>query len=149
MDDAELWVALKRWRDAGDPVLADLSRRLLERRLFKPVYRRSFRRVDEEALRRAHALAAREVRAAGYDPEAYLHLDRTGRPGYAPYRGAGGGSAPIWVEDEGGRPVPLEELSPAVAALTVPREAVVWYAPGELRPRLAPLLEKAMAGRET
>ncbi|MBX5465408.1 MAG: HD domain-containing protein [Clostridia bacterium] len=148
VDDAELWVALKHWREADDPVLADLSRRLLERRLLKPVYRRSFRGLDEEALRRAHELAAREVRSAGYDPDAYLHLDRRGRPGYAPYRGAGAGGAPIWVEDERGRPVPLEELSPAVAALTVPREAVVWYAPEELRGRLAPLLERAMAGAE-
>ncbi|MDI3316729.1 MAG: hypothetical protein QJR14_03790 [Bacillota bacterium] len=144
LDDVELWVALKRWREGPDPILADLSRRLLERRLFKPVYRRTFREVDEEAVAEAHRLAADEVRAAGCDPEFYLHLDRTGRPGYAPYQGAGAGSPPIWVEDERGRPVPLEELSPTVAALTVPRQAIVWYAPEELRPRLAPLLRRAM-----
>ena len=35
LDDAVLWVALSAWRDVSDPVLRDLTRRLLARHLFK------------------------------------------------------------------------------------------------------------------
>ena len=35
LDDSDIFVALKIWADGNDPILADLSRRFLDRRLFR------------------------------------------------------------------------------------------------------------------
>lgn len=35
LDDSDIWMSLKMWRDGDDMVLRELSRRLLDRRLFK------------------------------------------------------------------------------------------------------------------
>lgn len=59
---------LLRWSTCEDPVLADLSQRLLNRRLFKMI--RIHEQDDADALR---AAALQSVKACGYDPLYYLH----------------------------------------------------------------------------
>jgi uncharacterized protein len=74
LDDPALWVAMSTWRDAGDPLLADLVQRLHARRLFK-----TYELFGEQATARGRLDAldrAREVAvAAGFDPEVYVGLD--------------------------------------------------------------------------
>ena len=63
---------LTRWSSDQDSILADLSRRILERRLFKTV-----RVQEQDSLPALHAAAQTAVRACGYDPEYYLHTVTT------------------------------------------------------------------------
>jgi len=58
---------LSRWRSGGDRILADLSARLVDRRLFKTV------RVREgETVAELRTVASKAVEAAGFDPRYYL-----------------------------------------------------------------------------
>ncbi len=59
---------LDRWRYSQDKILADLSTRLLDRRLFKTV-----RLIENEDTAALFAEAERAVRKANYDPAYYLH----------------------------------------------------------------------------
>jgi HD superfamily phosphohydrolase len=74
LDDSILWAALSAWREARDPVLADLCRRLHSRQLLK-----TYELYGEQATPagRAHALqTARQLASeAGFDPEVYVGLD--------------------------------------------------------------------------
>ncbi|MEZ4226867.1 MAG: HD domain-containing protein [Polyangiaceae bacterium] len=74
LDDTVLWSALSSFRDAKDEVLADLSRRLMGRKLFKTyeLYGDAQRpEVRYEALSRAREIAER----AALDPDTYVGLD--------------------------------------------------------------------------
>lgn len=74
LDDAVMWTALRRFGEARDPVLRDLARRLLSRRLLK-----SLELFGEDASKagRARCLSvAREIAAEqGLDPDLYVGLD--------------------------------------------------------------------------
>ncbi len=74
LDDQSLLVAIHAWEEARDPVLADLSKRLRTRTLFKTI---ELGHVEtsvsgERALEIAREIAARR----GLDPDAYVALDR-------------------------------------------------------------------------
>src|SRR5690606_25834954 len=76
---------------APDPVLADLSGRFLNRRLFAGI------RLDgplapeqEEAVRRA-------LRAAGFDPDYYYQIDRAASATYQYYVTQEAGPTPIQI----------------------------------------------------
>ncbi len=74
LDDTALWSALSAWREASDPALADLARRLHARRLFK-----TCELYGEQASPRGRLAAVEaareEARQAGFDPELYVGLD--------------------------------------------------------------------------
>jgi HD superfamily phosphohydrolase len=76
LDDQVLLVAIHAWEGGGDPILADLCRRLRARALFKTI--ELFREKDgarsiapDDALAIARDIAA----AAGLDPAIYVGLD--------------------------------------------------------------------------
>src|SRR4029078_1605689 len=75
LDDQVLLCALHAWEGAADPILADLSRRLRARSLFKTIElfpeRGERKNTGDEALVVAKDIA----RAAGLDPEVYVGLD--------------------------------------------------------------------------
>lgn len=74
LDDAALWVALESWRHAADPLLADLTRRVYARRLFKTV--ELFGDQTEPEARLALLERARHAaRESGLAPEVYVGLD--------------------------------------------------------------------------
>ncbi|HVJ19641.1 MAG TPA: HD domain-containing protein [Polyangiaceae bacterium] len=74
LDDAALWVALESWRHAPDPLLADLTRRVYARRLFKTI--ELFGDQCEPEARLALLERARHAaREAGLDPAVYVGLD--------------------------------------------------------------------------
>lgn len=134
LDDADILVALKRWTRHADPVLSDLSRRYLARRLLKPVFS-----VPPAELPPGAVEAAREVVArAGFDPDSYCLVDPMSNVPYTPYvpphDGAEGSWQPILVLTAEGRLAEISKLSPLIQALagrTV--RAVNVYVPEECR----------------
>jgi HD superfamily phosphohydrolase len=117
MDDSDVLFHLKQWQRAGDPVLRDLSRRFVGRRLFKAID------LDMPSEERADFLsAAREaVVRAGFDPNYYFIEDQAGDVPYYNYYTASGSDAKahIYVEDGYARPRVREisEVSEAVRGL--------------------------------
>lgn len=74
LDDTGLWAALSAWRDSSDPVLADLSRRLYSRHLFK-TQELYGEQATPDGRRNALARARDVARAQGLDPDVYVGLD--------------------------------------------------------------------------
>jgi uncharacterized protein len=74
LDDGVLYGAVSAWRNAPDAILADLSRRLFARQLFKTY---ELYAEQSEPAGRVRALeTAREIaRNSGLDPEIYVGLD--------------------------------------------------------------------------
>ncbi len=108
LDDHDLIFHIKQWRDDPDPILADLSRRFIDRRLFKTID------LDFAGDREAEFVSsAREaVRNAGFDPEYYfVHDSASDIPYYGYYTpDASDARANIYVET--GDPEPeVREIS--------------------------------------
>lgn len=79
LDDQVLLGAIHAWESAPDPVLADLSRRLRGRALFKTIElfpEPGEGRADQDARRDAALQTVRDIaRSAGLDPEVYVGVD--------------------------------------------------------------------------
>jgi HD superfamily phosphohydrolase len=74
LDDPSLWVALSAWEKGPDPLLADLVRRLLARRLFKTEELYGEAATPEGRLLALEA-AREAAEAAGLDPKVHVGLD--------------------------------------------------------------------------
>jgi len=117
IDDSDVIFHLKQWQRAGDPVLSDLSRRFVDRRLFKAID------LDMPEPDRAEFIAtAREVVArAGYPPDYYFIEDHAGDVPYYNYYTAEGvePKTRIYVEDGYAQPRirEISEVSEAVRGL--------------------------------
>lgn len=80
IDDDTVFASMRRWRSCGDEILADLSSRILQRRIFKT--------LDVSRVKRlpAKVKAAKELlRKADLDPRYYFVLDESGDVPYRPY----------------------------------------------------------------
>lgn len=114
MDDSDVLFHLKQWQRAADPVLSDLARRFVARRLFKAID------LDMPQDERADFIdAARNaVSRAGFDPRYYFNEDQAGDVPYYNYYTAKGPTH-IYVEDGYARPRVREisEVSEAVRGL--------------------------------
>jgi HD superfamily phosphohydrolase len=96
IDDSDFLFHIKQWQSSGDPILSELSRRFIGRRLFKAID------LDMPiAERNAFLNAARDcVAGAGFDPEYYLIEDRASDiPYYNYYTIEGEPKSRIYVED--------------------------------------------------
>src|SRR5690606_2308256 len=172
VDDTDLWVALKTWAHGLDPVLADLSRRFLSRRLLKPVFPAPVPALAPEAL----TVAADIVARAGYPPESYCLSDSAANVPYDPYTHhdppgqtelfaegpAEAGAAafgevsvrprkapqqPILVAAASGQRVEISQLSPLIRALSRQRLAAVnLYVPEECRPAVRQAVRSLVRG---
>lgn len=117
IDDSDVVFHLKQWQRASDPTLSDLSRRFVERRLFKAID------LDmPESERPDFIAAARDVvEGAGFASDYYFIEDRaTDVPYYGYYTGEGSEPhARIYVEDGYARPQirEISEVSEAVRGL--------------------------------
>ncbi len=117
IDDSDVIFHLKQWQEAGDEVLRDLSRRFVNRTLFKAID------LDMPEDERAHFIAAaREVvTQAGFAAEYYFIEDRaTDVPYYGYYTGEGDEErGRIYVEDGYAHPKirEISEVSEAVRGL--------------------------------
>ena len=108
LDDTDVTFHLKQWAADADPILADLAKRFIQRKLFKAMDVE----LTDEAAERFWAAARETIAAAGYDPEYYLITDRAADVPYYGYYWPRG-VAPenlIYVETSGARPA-IKEIS--------------------------------------
>ncbi len=117
MDDSDVIFHMKQWQQSEDAILSDLSRRFVNRRLFKAID------LDMPEEERTDFLnAAREVvESRGFLPDYYFIEDRASDvPYYGYYTGEGTDErARIYVEDGYAHPVirEISEVSEAVRGL--------------------------------
>ena len=117
IDDSDVIFYVKQWQRASDPILNDLSKRFISRRLFKAID------LDMPVAERTEFLAAaREcVSRKGFDPEYYFIEDRASDVPYYNYYTAEGAEPKtrIYVEDGYARPQirEISEVSDVVRGL--------------------------------
>ena len=117
MDDSDITFHLKQWQRATDPILSDLSRRFIGRRLFKAID------LDMPEDERGSFLekARQVVVEGGYDPNYYFIEDHAGDiPYYNFYKAKGAEpKARIYVQDGYAHPRirEISEVSNAVYGL--------------------------------
>jgi uncharacterized protein len=117
MDDSDVIFHVKQWQRSADPILNDLSRRFVGRRLFKAID------LDMPAVDRTHFLSAARscVASAGFDPDYYFIEDRASDVPYYNYYTIAGAEpkSRIYVEDGYSRPQirEISEVSDVVRGL--------------------------------
>jgi len=116
LDDHDVVFHIKRWQRSDDDILRDLSRRFIDRRLFKAFD------LDMPEAERTQFIeaAAKIVSEAGFDPAYYLIEDRAGDiPYYFYTTQQAGQKGLIYVEDGYSRPQirEISEISPAIRGL--------------------------------
>ena len=97
---------LSHWQHAHDPIIADLSQRLLYRKLLKTI--RIHETDNEEAL---YKLAASTAASLGYDPSYYVHTITTSNMNLSDYKQ----SMSVLMED--GRKRHLADAEPLFGAM--------------------------------
>ena len=119
LDDADVLYSLKRWMHSKDKILADLSRRFIQRDLFRCVFlsedpgddmlQEWKRQVAEFLLRNGLSMAS----SAENDADYYLSTGHTSHSAYARNEGT------VWILDAKGVRRELAELAdtPSIAAL--------------------------------
>lgn len=115
LDDTDVWMALKQWRDEPDPVLAQLSAGLLDRDLYKTI---DLSADDAVGIARMIDRAGELARQMGLDPTYTVLTDRASDTPYTPYdprHGDIGAHIPIIGPD--GRAHPIERRSDMVHLL--------------------------------
>ncbi|MBV9217344.1 MAG: HD domain-containing protein [Acidobacteria bacterium] len=141
LDDTDVMFSIKQWRRSDDQILSDLSRRFLDRQLFK-----AFDLDMPEDERPEFVSAAREVVArAGYDPEYYVYEDAAGDPPYAFYAADKSDTKNmIFVQEGFARPRirEISEVSPAVQGLQQGYRIHRICFPSELKNEIAELYHR-------
>lgn len=115
IDDTDILFHIKRWKFDDDKVLADLSERFLNRRLFKV-----FDLDMPDSVRRRFLVSVRElVGDAGFDPDYYFVEDKADDLDYYFYTSGDDVKNQIFVEDGFSSPVirEISEISAPVRGL--------------------------------
>jgi HD superfamily phosphohydrolase len=109
LDETDVLYAIKRWTQAQDPILRDLSDRFINRRLFTGI--RLDERLHRVLERQAEIIEA--VKAAGFaEADYYYHIDKTSNLAYSYYvKPTEGGSPPIQVLVDWTKPPALREVT--------------------------------------
>jgi HD superfamily phosphohydrolase len=111
LDEALAQTAFTQWMSESDPVLSDLCRRFLHRKLFKYAAPTVLDDSLLEALRDT-------IRREGYDPAYYLQVDFPEDLSYDIYRsGHDSGRKPIFLLKHGGGLVEISEVSDIVRSI--------------------------------
>ncbi|MDB4894237.1 MAG: hypothetical protein JWN15_499 [Firmicutes bacterium] len=143
LDETDVIYAIKRWAGAPDPVLADLSDRFINRRLFTGV--RLDERLNRVVDRQEQIVEA--VRAGGFpEAEYYHHIDQTSNVAYSYYvKPTEGGSPPIQVLVDWGNPPALREVTSVSdvtrAIATEPVTRYVLFVPKEAEQAVQRILD--------
>lgn len=141
LDDSDVIYYIKQWQRSTDPILSDLSKRFLNRRLFK-----AFDLDMPEAERQSFIAAARDlVEKSGYDPEYYFIEDKAGDvPHYFYTNDNSDPKNLIYVEDGFAKPRVREisEVSAAVRGLQEGYRIHRVCFPAELKNEIAELYHR-------
>lgn len=117
LDDSVILAAMNLWCEGPDPILADLSARLLNRDLFKSV-ELAMAGDEMDLLFEARVNSAREViERAGLDFRYYLRFSKSADTPYKPYSASRAGSV-IWVQQPDGTLKDVKDVSPTIRAFT-------------------------------
>ncbi len=133
IDDSDMVFHIKQWQRSADPILSDLSRRFVARRLFKAID------VDMPAAERATFISGARscVARAGFDPDYYFVEDRASDVPYYNYYTVDGAEpkSRIYVEEGYARPQVREisEISEVVRGLQQGYELHRICFPGEVK----------------
>jgi HD superfamily phosphohydrolase len=119
LDDAVVQCAIGLWQDDADPVLRDLARRLLDRRLFK------YAEFPPDRDPRLYGRLEHLARERGYDPAYYLEVDATSAVYYDYYVGDEGpagrdGALYLW---DGRTLVEMSRLSRPIQGIARERQS--------------------------
>jgi len=116
LDDTDVMYSIKRWQRSADPILADLSERFLDRRLFKAFDLDMPEDERDDFIAEASGLVA----GAGFDPDYYFVEDKAGNVPYSFYsESIADPKDLIFVEEGFSRPAirEISAVSPAVRGL--------------------------------
>ncbi|MEJ7623850.1 MAG: HD domain-containing protein [Pyrinomonadaceae bacterium] len=142
LDDTDVMFSIKRWQHSPDKILSDLSRRFLNRRLFK-----AFDLDMPDDQRASFVEASREIVAkSGFDPEYYFVEDKAGNAPYSFYADDDSDTKDlIFVEEGYARPAirEISEVSPAVRGLQEGYRIHRICFPAELKGNIGELYHKA------
>jgi HD superfamily phosphohydrolase len=122
VDDSDFVFHVKQWQNSSDPILKDLSRRFIARRLFKAID------LDMPLDQQAEFLAAarQTVERAGFDPEYYFIEDRASDVPYYSYYHSAKSEPKTHIYVESGYASPqikeISEVSNVVRGLQHPYE---------------------------
>jgi HD superfamily phosphohydrolase len=105
-------MALQRWKDCEDPILSDLSSRIVERRLFKTL---DVSRIKN--LRLKEKAAQEVISRAGLDPRYYFIIDTSGDIPYKAYDPRRPRMASHIMVDSGASSRDIYQLSEVVGGL--------------------------------
>lgn len=135
LDDYQMNYHIKRWTEDSDPILSDLSKRFLHRRLFKAI---RINTKDAERIKTIEREAARLIKDMAMDPEYYIGIESTGFRPYDYYRPDDDHpQTNIVVKVEGHNTVELSKISPAVEALVNGNYESYWLVyPEEIADRI-------------
>lgn len=143
-DEVDVFYAIKNWMAAPDPVLSDLARRFVQRRLL-----RGLRLTGPIGADLRQAIVAR-VAAAGFPhAEYYVHTDKTASVAYAYYvaRDEDAPNPILVVESDGGR-LRVEEISHRSDVLrgisAEPLARYTLFVPKEAADTVTPLLAQQL-----
>ncbi len=133
--------SIKRWQHADDPILSDLAKRFLNRRLFK-----AFDLDMPEADRAGFVDQAQQIVAhAGFDPEYYFVEDAAGNVPYSFYsKDTSDKKNLIFVEEGFARPA-IREISAVSSAVRGLQEGYRIHRicfPAELKDKIGELYHK-------
>ena len=138
LDDSDVLYHIKQWQNSTDLILADLSRRFLNRRLFK-----AFDLDMPDERKDKFLLSARElIEEAGFDPDYYFIEDKAGDvPHYFYTKDETRPKDQIYVEDGYSRPQirEISEVSAAVRGLQKGYRIHRLCFPGEVTEQIARL----------
>jgi HD superfamily phosphohydrolase len=141
LDDNDIMYCIKRWAHADDHILADLSQRFLNRRLFKAFDLDMPAEEREEFVQESRRIVAN----AGFDPEYYLVEDEAGNAPYSFYsKDRSDAKNLIFVEEGYSRPA-IREISAVSSAVRGLQEGYSIHRicfPAELKDRIGQLYHK-------
>lgn len=142
MDDMDVMFSIKRWQHAPDPILSDLAKRFLDRRLFK-----AFDLDMPEPERADFIEKARQIVVdSGFDPDYYFVEDSARNAPYSFYaKGPSDDKNLIYVEDGFSRPA-IREISSVSAAVRGLQEGYRIHRicfPAELKGKIGELYHKS------
>lgn len=135
-DDADVMFHIKQWQNCEDPILSDLAKRFLHRRLFKAFDLDMPQKERQSFIARAR----RAVADRGFDPDYYFAEDKAGDVPYYFYtKRASEPQNLIYVEEGFSRPQirEISEISAAVRGLQKGYQMHRVCFPPELREEIA------------
>lgn len=140
LDDIQLMYHIKRWCEDPDPILSDLSKRFINRRLFKAIRIPS---ADNGLIKDIEKEARRLVSQHKLDPDYYTAIESTGFRPYDYYRpDHAHPQTNIMVRTENGETKELSQVSPAVEALVNGDYEQTWLVyPDEITDKISVIKE--------